>query len=438
MKKYYSLSLLILLTMHVTAQQTADINSFMQYCQANFRFNGVVLLADSNKIIYEHAFGKANMQTNENNEPDTKFRIGSISKQFTSFVVLELIEEGKLSFNDHLAKFIDKFRQPDKQGITVRNLLTHTSGLPDYTNFRNFNDKIYYSEDNIVEMIADSTLSFPPSTAYGYSNSNFYLLAQIIQKITGKDFDNVLNEFVLKKAGMLSSGEENGNAIKNEAKAYLFRSDSTLAAPYIEMKNAKGGGGMYSTAEDLLRWSLFFQHRLAVDTVLKNAIQPFAMPDGTKTIYACGWCLMPEVIVHEGHINGFANLIAIDTVRHHTIILLTNNDYLQLYITMQSLRNILQNDIASNEWIGNKPLDNLADYRGTYSIGNLKVNIKDTLNHLEADALGYKKLFLKWYDNDEFFFLNLEGIVKFKRDNTGNVIALKSFEDYSWITLKKE
>src|SRR6516164_1437188 len=140
MKKYYFLSFLVLLAVHVIAQQTANISSFMQYCQTSFRFNGVVLLADSNKIIYEHAFGKANMQTNVNNEPSTKFRLGSISKQFTSFAAIQLIEEGKLSFNDHLAKFIEEFNRPGKQSITVRNLLTHTSGLPDYTNFKNFDE----------------------------------------------------------------------------------------------------------------------------------------------------------------------------------------------------------------------------------------------------------------------------------------------------------
>jgi len=186
-----------------------------------------------------------------------------------------------------------------------------------------------------------------------------------------------------------------------------------------------------------LKWSLFFQHRLTVDTLLKNAIQPFILPDGTKTIYACGWCLMPGVILHEGHINGFSNLIAIDTAHHQTIILLTNDDYRQLLITMQSLRIILRNDLASNEWTANKLPENLADYRGVYSIGNLKVNIKDTLHLLQGDAFGQKQ-FLKWYGKDEFFFLNLEGIIKFERDATGNVIALKSFEDYSWVTLKKD
>jgi CubicO group peptidase (beta-lactamase class C family) len=435
--KNYLFSLLVLLGLRVVAQQSTDIARFMRFCQSNFRFNGVVLVADSNKIIYEHAYGKANVQTNADNEPATRFRIGSMSKQFTSYAVLELVEEGKLSLNDRLAMFIDKFNQPGKESITVHHLLTHTSGLADYTNLKNFDEQNVYSEDSIVSMIAGSGLAFQPSTSYGYSNSNFFLLALVVEKTTGRDFGGVLHEKVLAKAGMLNSGEEQGLAIENEAKGYLFRSGSMVGAPFIEMKNTKGGGGMYSTAEDLLKWSLFFQHRLAVDTLFKNAIQPVSFPDGTKTIYACGWCLMRDLIFHEGHINGFASLIAIDTARHHTIILLTNDSYRQLYITMHALGNILCNRIGSNGWMANKPLHNLGDYAGVYSSGKFKVTIKDSLNDLVGEAFGQKRL-LRRFDKDEFFLLNSEGMVKFERDKTGKVIALKNFDDYSWVTLKRE
>jgi len=437
MKKYYFLFLLVFLGIHAMTQQTISINSFMQYCQANFRFNGVALIADSNKILYEHAFGKANQKTGENNEPATKFRLGSISKQFTAFMVLQLIEQQKLTFDDRLAKYITAFNEPAKQRITIRNLLTHTSGLADYTNFKNFNDQLYYDQDSIIKMIAVAPLSFSPSSAYDYSNSNFYLLALIIEKLTGKNFGDALNEMVLQKTGMLNSGEESDDVVRHEATAYLYRKDSAVEAPLIEMKNTKGGGGMYSTAEDLLKWSLFFQQMLTTDTVLKNALQPFVLSDGTQTIYSCGWCLMPDAIFHTGHINGFADLIAIDTIHRQTIILLTNDDYRQLYVTMQSLKNILLNNTTFNNWLSNKPGNNLAEYKGIYSIGDLKVAIKDTLNYLEGEAFGQKQ-FLRWYQNDAFFFLNMEGIVKFERNNQGKVIALKSFQDYSWVTLKKE
>jgi len=436
-KKYYFLFLLIFFELQGMTQQTVAINNFMQYCQINFRFNGVVLIADSNNILYEHAFGKANKKTGENNELTTKFRLGSISKQFTAFLALQLIERRKLSFNDRLAKYIAAFNQPDKQNITIRNLLTHTSGLADYTNLKSFNERLYYDKDSITKMIAVAPLSFSPSSAYGYSNSNFYLLALIIEKLTGKNFDDALNEMVLQKTGMLNSGEENGKVIQHEAKAYLYSKDSAIEAPFIEMKNTKGGGGMYSTAKDLFKWSLFFQDMLIKDTVLKNALQPFVLTNGKPAIYSCGWCLMPDILFHTGHINGFANLIAIDTVHHTTIILLTNNDYKQLYVTMQSLQNIVLNNTVSNVWLSNKPANNLADYKGIYTIGALKVRIKDTLNFLEGEAFGQKQ-FLRWYQNDEFFFLNMEGIVKFERNDQGVVIALKSFQDYNWVTLKKE
>ena len=138
MKKIYFSFLPVFFALHVIAQQATAITNFMQYCQANFRFNGVVLIAEKDKILYKHAFGKANEETGENNSLATKFRLGSISKQFTAFIVLQLIEQRKLSLDDHLAKYITAFNQPDKQNITIRNLLTHTSGLADYTNFKRF------------------------------------------------------------------------------------------------------------------------------------------------------------------------------------------------------------------------------------------------------------------------------------------------------------
>jgi CubicO group peptidase (beta-lactamase class C family) len=350
---------------------------------------------------------------------------------------MQFIEQGKLAFDDGLAKYITAFNGTDKQNISIRNLLTHTSGLSDYTALRNFNDQVYYSEDSIIRMIAAAPLLFQPSHRYAYSNSNFYLLAAIAEKIAGKSFGDILSETVLQKTHMLHSGEEQDKAIKNEAKGYIYKNNSMVAAPYIEMRNTQGGGGMYSTAEDLLKWSLYFQHRLGTDIALKKELQPFELSDGTQTMYSCGWCLMPDVIFHTGHINGFANLIAIDTIHHYTIVLLTNDDYRQLYITMLGLKNILQNNATRNDWILKKPLNNLADYRGTYSIGSFKVTIKDTLNYLEGEAFGQKQL-LRWYGKDEFFFLNQEGIIRFERDNNEKVVALKSFQDYSWVELKKQ
>lgn len=426
----------VLLELGSMAQPLVAVDSLMQYCKSDLHFNGVVVVADSNKIIYEKVFQKNDALNNEQIKAGTRFRLGSMSKQFTAFLILQLAEKGELSLDDPLAKYFAAFNEEGKRTITIRNLLTHTSGIADYTTLDNFNDQLYYQEDSIVQMIAASPLSFYPGNAYMYCNSNFYLLALIIEKITKKDFNTILNEMIFKKAGMPNSGEEEGK-VAGEVKGYMYKNNLPVVAPFIEMKNTKGGGGMYSTAEDLFKWSVFFQRALTKDSVIKKTIQPFTLQDGKNTIYSCGWCLMPGLIFHMGHINGFANLIAIDTTRKQTIIILTNDDYRQLYITMETIRNILHGEITAIKWVANKPLNNLHDYTGTYSIGDLKINIKDTSVLLAGQAFGQTN-FLRWFSNDAFFFLDMEGFVKFERDNAGNVARLKSLQDYNWVTLKKE
>ncbi len=436
MKAIYVFFFAGILQLQSTAQSIMAIDSFMKYCQSQLRFDGVVLLADRNKIVYERAFGKANRGTNLNNTPATKFRFGSISKQFTAWIVLQFVENKKLSLNDPVATFIRGFDQPSTHDIRILNLLTHTSGLVDYTSLKGFNNRLLYKQDSIIHMIESAPLLFTPSSSYSYSNSNYYLLAVIIEKITGKKFGDVLDKMLLEKAAMFDSGEEDGRLIKGEATGYLYRDGEAHPAPFIEMKNTTGGGGMYGTASDLLRWSLFFQRFLQGDSVLKDAIRPYSLVDGSKTIYSCGWALMPNVIFHTGHINGFAGLIAIDTLHHQTIILLSNDDYRQLYITMESLRKMLQNDPLADSWTKSRGLNELSDYRGIYRKGDITVTIKDTLDCIEGTVLGQKQ-FLRPFDKDEFYFLDLEGIVKFERGPLGDVVALDSFQNYSWITFQK-
>ena len=437
MKKIYFLWIIALSHVRADGQPEKKIDSFMRYCQTQLGYNGVVLIADRNKVIYERAFGKANRETNIDNSLDTKFRLGSISKQFTAFLILQQVEEKRLSLNDRVADFLPAFDQDGKRDVRIFHLLTHTSGLADYTNLKQFNEQVVNSKDSIIHLIASAPLSFNPSSAYSYSNSNFYLLAEIVEKITGRRFSEALNEMITKKAAMTNSGEEEEQSVQNEAKGYITQNGKTIPAPFIDMQNTKGGGGMYGTAGDLLNWSLFFQSKLTSDTVLKNALQPFRLSDETTTIYACGWCLMPDVIFHTGHINGFANLIAIDTIHQYTIVLLTNNSYHQLYVTMQSLRSILNNQVPRIGPKSIRGMGNLSDYSGQYSDGKITVTIKDTLDCIQGTAFGQSQL-LRPYTKDEFYFLDSEAIVKFERDPRGQVIALHSFQDYYWTTLKKQ
>jgi CubicO group peptidase (beta-lactamase class C family) len=436
LKKIVHFLIAVLSCLAATAQDKASIDTLMQYCHTTLRFNGIVLVASGDNVFYKRAFGKANEENKTENKIDTKFRLGSLSKQFTAFAVLQLVEKRGLSLNDRVSTYISILSKTGKGDITVGDLLRHTSGLMDYTQLKKFDDQMYYRKDSIARMIAAAPLLFKPGTAYSYSNSNYFLLGLLIEKLTGKNFKDVLNEMVLKKAGMQQSGEDVGKVLPNGARGYVYRGDSAFPAPYIEMKNTEGGGGMYSTAEDLFKWSVFFQRSLAKDTLLKNMIHPSLLPDGIENLYSCGWCCMPGFIFHTGHINGFANLLAIDTIHHQTIILLTNHDYKQLYITMESLRDLLENKITANNWMTNKSPD-LKKYNGNYSIGGLTVHIQDSLDYLEGTAFGETHL-LRWHNEDEFFFVDQEGTIYFEKDDRGKIVGLKSFQDYSWVSLKKQ
>jgi len=417
--------------------RTARLDSIMNYVDSKYHFNGIVLIAQKDSILYERIIGNAD---NDNNIPfvrDSKFRLGSISKQFTAFIVLRLCEQGRVKMEDSISIYLSAFRNTDKQGITIRQLLTHTSGLVDYTNLKRFNDMVAYSSDSLLAMVVKARSHFQAGTNFQYCNSNYYILAQIAEKVTGKRFGSLLKELILTPAGMTNSGEEpDDDPIAGLSKSYVRKGDNLEPGPPIEMKNTQGGGGMYSTSQDLLLWSLFLQHRLRESAFLKESISPFLLPADRLSLYSCGWGLAPGIIFHTGHINGFANLIAIDTILKQTFIFLTNTDFHQLYVSLWAARQILAGDDGSMDWIRATKSHPLEDYTGTYSVDGLQVEIKAEYPDLAGYVAGNKDL-LKAYSKDEFFFNDREGLVRFKRDSTGKVISLNAFQDYEWVEMRK-
>ncbi len=417
--------------------QLASIDSLMNFMHNTYLFDGVVLVANKDQVIYKKSFGKANRDWNIDNNLETKFRLGSVSKQFIGFLTLELAEEGKLKLSDPVALFVPAFASADKKNITIQNLLTHTSGIFDYTDLPEFNSMIFYPQDSLVKMMALHTLNFPPSSKYAYSNSNFYLLTAIAEKVSGKKFEVILKEKVLLPAGMNHSGiDHNNNILPNRASPYKHDGSGFINAEFIQMDNV--AGGMYSTAFDMLQWSLYMQKRLSGDSFLKSALQPFHLTDGTPTIYSCGWCLMPDKIMHQGHINGFANQISIDTVHHYTIIILSNDNFRQLYVTEKTISSILGNDHNALAWISAKtPASVLNEYTGLFVMGKdsilSKIENGKFQTYLNGHPLPQWLPFLK----DEFFSTGSEGNIIYIRNKEGQITGVNSFDDYYWDEWKK-
>ena len=234
-----------------TKQLDDLLNKYTQYGQ----FNGSVLVADQGKIIYKKGFGMANMEWDIPNAPDTKHRLGSITKQFTAMLIMQLVADGKLDLQSPVSKYLPDYSHVNGDKITIHQLLNHTSGTPNYTSFPKFFKEMSrnsYTPTEMLETFADSTLNFTPGERFAYSNSGYILLGAIIEKVTGKSYEKVLQEKIFDPLKMKDTGYDHHNAIlKKRATGYEMKGSLPENSPYIDMSTPYAAGSMYSTVEDL-------------------------------------------------------------------------------------------------------------------------------------------------------------------------------------------
>ncbi|NOX17370.1 MAG: serine hydrolase [Chlorobi bacterium] len=277
-------------------------------------FNGVVLVAEKGEIIYQKGFGFADYEWDVSNSPETKFRIGSISKNFTAAVIMKLVEEGKIKLDGKLSDYLPYYRKETGEKVTIRQLLNHTSGIPSYTSLpgvwsdslRNHYDKKYF-----IEHFHSGDLEFEPGTQFKYDNTGYYLLAAIIEEVTGKSFEEVLQEKILTPAGLTNTGVETEEEypIKHEAYGYMKGVSKLRRDSYIFMPNAMGAGSMYSTVGDLFKWDrVLYTDKILSAESKKKMFTPYLAN------YGFGWMIVSiplpggdsvKVITHSGGINGF-------------------------------------------------------------------------------------------------------------------------------------
>jgi CubicO group peptidase (beta-lactamase class C family) len=270
------------------------------------RFMGAVLVARDGKTLFSKGYGFANMEWDIPNTPATKFRLGSISKQFTAACILLLEARGKLNVNDPVRKHLpDAPAAWDK--ITIHHVLTHTSGIPSFTSFPEYmsKKKLPIATEQLYVWFRDKPLEFQPGEKWSYSNSGYALLAWLIETVAGKKYSDFLRENVLTPAGMKDSGYDvNARILKQRAAGYTRFGSILLNADYIDMTVPSGAGGLYSTTEDLLRWeqALFGGKVVSADS-LARMTTPF------RNNYGYGLNISKlenhTMIGHGGGIDGF-------------------------------------------------------------------------------------------------------------------------------------
>src|SRR6478672_9076119 len=270
------------------------------------KFMGTVLVAQDGKILLDKAYGFANLEWEVPNTPTTKFRLGSITKQFTAASILLLEERGKLKIDDPVKKYMaDAPAAWDK--ITIFHLLTHTSGIPSFTGFADYDSRQAQAmtPGKLVEWFRDKPLEFEPGTKWNYSNSGYVLLGYLIEKISGESYSDFVQQNIFTPLGMKDSGYDSNSAIiAHRAAGYTPGKSSPVNAGFVHMSIPFSAGALYSTTEDLLRWEqgLFGGKVLKAESLAKMTT-PF------KEDYAFGLAVHSsnghKVIEHGGGIEGF-------------------------------------------------------------------------------------------------------------------------------------
>lgn len=296
-------------------------------------FNGAVLVAENGKVIHKKGYGMANMEWNIPNTPDTRFRLGSITKQFTAALILQLVDEGKVKLDGKLSDYLPSYRKDIGDKVTVHQLLNHTSGIPSYTGLPGFFANVSrnpYTVDEFIKQYASNDLQFEPGSKYSYNNSGYFLLGAIIEKVTGQSYDKVLKAKILDPLGMKNTGYDlHSPIIEKRATGYERGPNGYRNAPYLDMSIPYAAGSMYSTVEDLYLWDQALYTDRVVSAQSKALMYKPALAD-----YAYGWVVNKaefgngtpavERIMHGGGINGFNTLIIRYPQQKNLIVLLDN------------------------------------------------------------------------------------------------------------------
>jgi CubicO group peptidase (beta-lactamase class C family) len=306
------LASIFLLSTIAAAQVLSDaeianrINAYLTPFVASGNFTGTVLVARKGQLLLRQGYGMANYELQVPNAPETRFHIASVSKPFTAAAILQLEEQGRLNVTDHVSRFVPSF--PNGNRITLDHLLTHASGIhnvndmPDYDVFA----RSPHTTSELVQKFAGLPLDFQPGNDYHYSNSNYNLLALVLERVTGESYGDYIRKHILEPAGMRDSGHD-GDALRLIPFAASGYEPSGVSgyekAPYLDWSNKTGNGSLYSTIDDLYR----FDRALNTNSLLAAATREKYFVEGRGNHY--GWFIRKRfghrVISSNGRSPGF-------------------------------------------------------------------------------------------------------------------------------------
>ena len=408
---------------------------FDEYMTAAARtsFTGTVLVSRDGKVLFAKGYGNANEEFVVPNTPETKFRLGSITKQFTAVSILLLQERGKLNVSDPICKYVTNCPTA-WEPITIHHLLTHTSGIPSYTDVKSPEEfrqlsLMTVTPAGFVDTFKSKPLEFAVGERFKYDNSGYFLLGYLIETIAGQSYEAFLKENIFGPLKMANSGYDSHDRIlRNRATGYSNRNGARINSDYLDMTVPYAAGSLYSTVEDLFTWN----EALFSDSVL-SAKSRDAMLTVNKGNYAYGIAVSRMhnrgMISHGGGINGFNTELARFPDDRVTVVVLRNADYGAPSPTaiVQSLAAIAfgeKYELPRNRTAITVDPKIYDSYVGEYQLPNMTLVVTRNGDRLMAGPQGQPPAEL-FPETETQFFLKIADVqLTFVKDDTGKVTRL--------------
>ncbi len=410
---------------------------------------GTALIANNGQIVYLKAFGKANLELDVDMQPYHVFRIGSITKEFTACAILKLMEEGKLSLQDTITKYIED-SPPYWHHITIEHLLTHTCGISGFSKaFEEEFGKKDHTPKEMIDSIKNEPMDFAPGEKYYYANSQYHILGYIIEKVSGKTYEAYIEENLFQPLGMKNSYyEKDAEIIINRASGYQEGLTGYENDSYFSTSNYFSEGALLSTVEDLSTWHYAVADgKVLSKESLEKALTPFILNNGKATESGYGWSFGniqgSPWFGHNGSAVGYLST-ALFLPEEKVFVAVLGNCFCQAHAPWDVAYKIAGIAIDKPfEWteISLNDID-LESYTGVYESDSLFASYEQRIISLEEGKLystikGRRKLQIFPYKKDNFFIKNGLTTLKFQRDRKGQITGVNVERPKSPVILKR-
>ena len=436
------LLLLLIFPLSIFAQKNAP--ALMEdYMNAEFsvkEFNGSVLVVQKGKTIFQKSYGMADREWSVPNNNQSKYRIGSVTKQFAAAAILRLNEDGKLQLDDKLSKYLPDY--PKGDSVTIHMLLNHTSGIKNYTDLQEFWPKaiLPLSHDSMIALFKNKPYDFSPGTKWNYSNSGYYLLGVIVEKVSGKNFTEYLQQEVINKAGLKNTSMDRlDSVLAYRAKGYdKNRSGGYSQAMFISMEGPFSAGAMFSTPEDLVTWTKALHENKVLSPASTNKMM-------TPYLGKYGYGLLIDSLKthkrvwHNGGIPGFSSHLAYYPADDTYVAAISNNGgnadqagiaLAHIAFGLPVSKPYIPKEVKIDPAIVDK-------YLGKYMATN-PIELIKTDNKLYRRVATGPDIELKPESNNRFFYADgSDRFIEFETDKAGQPLKAWFISGFEKIQMKK-